>query len=160
MKKISCGILIYRIELKKLKLFLVHPGGPFFKNKDDGHWGIPKGEVHDGEDYLICALREVKEEIGIDFNGREFLPLGSIIQKNGKVVHAWACEENSDFKVDNSGSMVELQWPPLFGKKIRFPEIDQAQFFSVQDARKKIKAAQIKLIERLELHLQNLGLLE
>lgn len=153
-KKISSGILIYRILEGKLILLLVHPGGPFFKNKDDGSWGIPKGEVHNGEDFLSCAIREVKEEIGVSCENKDLIPLGSIIQKGGKVVHAWASEREDNFTIDTTGSIVELQWPPVFGKKIRFPEIDEAKFFSIQEAKRKIKATQIPFIERLEDHLK------
>ncbi len=149
-RKTSSGILIYRNKNSQLEFYLVHPGGPIFKNKDNGHWGIPKGEMHNDEDELDCAIREVKEEIGLDLSGRNFKPLGSIIQKGGKLVHAWACEFNDDIAFDNSNSLVEMQWPPIWGKKIVFPEIDKGDFFRRDEARIKMKPAQFEFIERLK----------
>ena len=159
-KKISSGILLFRVLKNNLEVFLVHPGGPFFKNKDDGAWGIPKGEINSDEDYLSCALREVKEEIGLSIESKNLIPLDSITQKGGKVVYAWAYEQNGDFKINTSGSIVEMQWPPVVGKKIKFPEVDEAKFFSVHEAKRKIKAAQIPLIERLEMHLKEIDKLK
>jgi predicted NUDIX family NTP pyrophosphohydrolase len=153
-KRISSGILLFRILKNNIEVFLVHPGGPFFKNKDNGAWGIPKGEINSNEDYLSCALREVKEEIGLSIESKNLILLDSITQKGGKVVYAWAYEQNDDFKINTSGSIVEMQWPPVVGKKIRFPEIDEAKFFPVQVAKGKIKASQIPLIERLEEYLK------
>ena len=153
-KRISSGILLYSISGKELKVFLVHPGGPFFKNKDKGIWGIPKGEVNNNEDYLSCALREVKEEIGLSIENKNLIPLGSIVQKGGKTVFAWACEQKDDFKIDTSGSIVEMQWPPIVGEKIRFTEIDNAGFFLADEAKGKMKSTQIPLIERLENYLK------
>jgi predicted NUDIX family NTP pyrophosphohydrolase len=159
-KKISSGILLFRILKNKLEVFLVHPGGPFFKNKDNGAWGIPKGEVNNNEDYLSCALREVKEEIGLSVENKNLIPLGSIIQKGGKIVYAWADEHNEDFQIDTSGSVVEMQWPPMVGTKIKFPEIDEARFFHIWDAKRKIKSSQIPLLERLEDYLKKNNRLE
>ncbi len=149
-RKTSSGILIYREKNSKLQFYLVHPGGPIFKNKDDGHWGIPKGEIHDSELELDCAIREVNEEIGLNLSGKNFIPLGSIIQKGGKLVHAWACKYNEDIELVNSNSMVEMQWPPIWGKKIVFPEIDKGEFFHEDEARIKMKPAQFEFIERLK----------
>lgn len=149
-RKTSSGILIYRTKNSQLQFYLVHPGGPIFRNKDDGHWGIPKGEINDCEDYLDCAIREVNEEIGLNLSGKKFLPLGSIIQKGGKKVHAWACEYNDEIELDNSGSAVKMQWPPIWGKMIIFPEIDKGDFFAEDAARIKMKQAQFELIERLK----------
>lgn len=156
-KRISSGILLFRILGKNLEVFLVHPGGPFFKNKDNGAWGIPKGEVNKNEEYLSCAIREVKEEIGISIENKNLIPLGSIVQKGGKKVYAWAYEQNDDLKVDTSGSIVEMQWPPMTGKKILFPEVDKAEFSLLGEAKRKIKPAQIPLIERLEEYLKANG---
>lgn len=149
-RKTSSGILIYKFIGKELQFFLVHPGGPIFKNKEDGHWGIPKGEVKDGEDYLSCAIREVEEEIGLKLVDNEFIHLGFITQKGGKVVHAWACEHKDEFTINTSGSMVEMIWPPVCGKKVTFPEIDRGGFFNADEAVIKIKSAQFELIERLK----------
>jgi predicted NUDIX family NTP pyrophosphohydrolase len=158
LKRISSGILLYKIIENQLFVFLVHPGGPFFKNKNDGHWGIPKGEIHNGEDYLTCALREVKEEIGLSVENKNLIPLGSIVQKGGKTVYAWAYEQKEEFVVNTSGSIVEMQWPPVFGKQIKFPEIDKAEYFSIQNAQVKIKSTQMPFIERLEDYLREKGI--
>jgi predicted NUDIX family NTP pyrophosphohydrolase len=153
-RKTSSGILIYRKKNFHLEFYLVHPGGPIFKNKDAGHWGIPKGEIHNGEDELGCAIREVKEEIGLDLSGKNFIQLGSITQKGGKLVHAWACEFNDELVLDNSNSMVEMQWPPIWGKKIVFPEIDRGEFFKEDIAEIKMKPAQFEFIVRLKKELK------
>jgi predicted NUDIX family NTP pyrophosphohydrolase len=159
-KKISSGILLYRVVENNLLVFLAHPGGPFFNNKNEGYWGIPKGEIQDGEDFLACALREVKEEIGLNVENKNMIPLGLIIQKGGKTVYAWASEQKEDFKVDTSGSMVEMQWPPASGKQIKFPEIGKAELFSVPEAKRIIKSTQMPFIERLEDYLHNKGVID
>ena len=151
MMKESAGLLMYKIEKNILKVFLVHPGGPFWKNREEGAWSIPKGEIEDGEDLLETAKREFKEEVGFDAK-EEFISLGEIQQKAGKIVHAWA------FEGDWSGllmcqSYVEIEWPLRSGKKIKIPEVDKARFFSIEDAKKKINQAQKELIERLEEYL-------
>ncbi len=146
--KESSGLMMYKIEGDVLKVFLVHPGGPFWKNKEDGAWSIPKGEIEDEENLLETAKREFKEEVGFEAKG-EFISLGEIQQKAGKIVHAWA------FEGDWPGllmcqSYVEIEWPLRSGKKLKIPEVDKARFFSVEEAMKKINQAQIELIERLE----------
>ena len=149
MPKTSAGILIYKYNDGKLKLFIVHPGGPFWKNKDEGAWSIPKGEVEQGEENLLgVAKRELKEETGISIEGN-FIDLGEVKQKSGKIVKAWAIEG------DWSGllmcqSFVEIEWPYKSGKKIKIPEVDKAGFFSVEDAKRKINPAQREFIERLQ----------
>src|SRR5258706_13451832 len=108
--KISAGLLMYRIKNKKPEVFLAHPGGPFFKNKDEGHWTIPKGEVEEGEDLLQTAVREFKEETGITPEG-DFIPLGTITQKGGKIVHAWAFEGDQDSQQPHSSNFLEVDGP-------------------------------------------------
>src|SRR5213592_1976776 len=93
--KTSAGLLMYRVREGQPEVFLAHPGGPFFKNKDDGHWSIPKGEVEPGEDLLAAAIREFKEETGVGPSDGDFIELGSIKQKGGKIVHAWRSEEHT-----------------------------------------------------------------
>ncbi len=149
MPRISAGILLYRTINKELEIFLVHPGGPFFKNKDEGYWSIPKGEVEKGENYLQTAIREFNEETGITATG-DFIELGSVVQKGGKIVHAWACEYTKNDEPVITSNEVLLTWPPLIGKKISFPEVDKGFFFTVKRACKKIKPTQLPLIERLE----------
>jgi len=149
MIKTSAGLLIYKIEDKRLKVFIVHPGGPAWANRDEGVWSIPKGEIKEGEDLLLCAIRELEEETGIDAAGNEFMKLGSIKQKSGKVVHCWAYEGDWSGLL-MCGSFATVEWPLGSGKMIKVPEVDRAGFFDVDVARKKINSAQIELIERLE----------
>lgn len=144
----SAGILMYRMRNDKPEVFLAHPGGPFFRKKDDGWWTIPKGLPEKGEDLIRAALREFEEETGIKLKGSA-LSLGTIKQKGGKTVHCWAMEGDipQDFKL--SCNTFEIEWPPRSGKKQKFPEIDQVEFFSIDHAIKKINPAQVVLIERL-----------
>jgi predicted NUDIX family NTP pyrophosphohydrolase len=148
MPKQSAGILLYRTTDNVLQVFLVHPGGPFFRNKDDGSWSIPKGEYLDNENPLAAARREFEEETGQEVNG-DFIKLSPIKQKSGKIVHAWAVEGNIDHETIKS-NLFEIEWPPRSGKKVFFPEIDRAGWFELQTAKIKILAAQIVLINELE----------
>jgi len=149
----SAGILLYKIENKILKIFLVHPGGPFWAKKDDGAWSIPKGEFDDGEDPLGAAKREFEEETGIKISG-EFLELNPIKQKSGKIVYAWAVEGDVDVSKIKSNEF-EIEWPPKSGKMKSFPEIDKAAWFNSNEARKKIIEAQSSLIRELETMFKN-----
>jgi predicted NUDIX family NTP pyrophosphohydrolase len=144
--KISAGILMYYLN-PDLKVFLVHPGGPFFKNKDFGSWSIPKGEVGPTESPRDTAIREFKEETGIEEVSKilvcfpqVLLYLGEITQKSGKKVFAWAFEHN--FTGEIKSNMVTK-----FGKP--FPEVDKGQYFSIEEAEKRVNPAQIPLIEKL-----------
>jgi predicted NUDIX family NTP pyrophosphohydrolase len=131
-------------------VFLAHPGGPLFVKKDEGAWTIPKGEVEPGEELLPTALREFEEETGIAIDaGSEFIALGSIQQKGGKMVHAWAVEKDWDDTQPVRSNMFEMEWPPGSGRMQEFPEVDRAQFFPLDVARRKIKERQWGLIERL-----------
>jgi predicted NUDIX family NTP pyrophosphohydrolase len=152
-KRISAGLLMYRIQNGALEVLLAHPGGPYFAKKDNGHWSIPKGEPDIDEDLLVTAMREFKEETGIIPAG-DFIPLGAITQKGGKEVHAWAVEGGFPPGFVHECNEIEIEWPPRSGKFIEFPEIDKIEFFSVKDAMEKIKPAQIPLIIRLEEHLE------
>jgi len=129
-------------------VLLAHPGGPFFKNKDEGAWSIPKGEVEPGEDLLETAKREFEEETGITPKG-PFIALTPITQKGGKIVHAWAFEDDCDPSAIVSNTFT-IEWPPKSGQQMEFPEIDRADFFDVAAAKRKVKAAQVALIEELE----------
>ncbi|MGI9541745.1 MAG: NUDIX domain-containing protein [Cyclobacteriaceae bacterium] len=149
MPKLSAGLLMYRIVESALEVFLVHPGGPFFKNKDDGWWTIPKGLVEEGEDALMAACREFQEETGI-VSHPPFMSLGSIKQKGGKQVQAWGFLGQwleSDGFISNT---FEIEWPPRSGMKQSFPEINQARWFPEQEALIKINSAQAELIARLK----------
>jgi predicted NUDIX family NTP pyrophosphohydrolase len=147
MPRVSAGLLMYRIHDGKLQVLLAHPGGPFFKNKDDGAWSIPKGEVEADEELLEAARREFEEEIGITSKG-PFIALTPVKQKGSKIVHAWAFKGNCDPRATVSNTFM-MEWPPKSGRKMEFPEIDRADFFDVAAARLKIKAGQEALIEQL-----------
>ena len=132
-------------------VLLVHPGGPFWKNKDAGAWSIPKGEYDDAEEPLAAAKREFAEELGALPAGAA-IPLGEIRQKAGKAVTAFALEGDFDCANFKCNSF-EIEWPPNSGKRASFPEIDQAQWFSLDEARRRINPAQAELIDRLEIAL-------
>ncbi|MFA6082983.1 NUDIX domain-containing protein [Mucilaginibacter sp.] len=148
MPKQSAGILLYRMTDNQPQVFLVHPGGPFFRNKDEGAWSIPKGEYVDGEEALAAALREFEEETGQAISGK-FIELQPIKQKSGKVVQAWAVEGDIDHDTIKS-NLFEIEWPPRSGKKVSFPEIDRASWFTIDIAKQKIIPAQAGLIQELE----------
>ncbi|HEY0454881.1 MAG TPA: NUDIX domain-containing protein [Verrucomicrobiae bacterium] len=149
--KVSAGLLLFRFRNGALEIFLAHPGGPFFARKDDGHWTIPKGEIEGDEDFLATAIRECKEEVCIDIDPKaKFFDLGSIRQKGGKIVHAWGAELDLDKPPELKSNLFQMEWPPKSGKFDSFPEVDRAQFFPIQVARRKIKESQIPLIDRLE----------
>ena len=147
MPRLSAGLLMYRIK-DGLEVLLAHPGGPYVVNKDDGNWSIPKGEPEPDEDLLLTAQREFEEETGLKPTG-PFIPLKPIQQKGGKIVHAWAFEGDCDLAASKSNTFI-MEWPPHSGRQMEFPEIDRAEFFDLDTARKKIKAGQEKLIEELE----------
>ncbi|MDB5131755.1 MAG: hypothetical protein JWR02_1504 [Mucilaginibacter sp.] len=147
MVKQSAGILLYRKNSNQPQVFLVHPGGPFFKNKDLGAWSIPKGEFLSDEDALVAAKREFMEETGQPIEG-EFIPLEPVYLKSGKKVYAWAVEGDIDHEVIIS-NLFEMEWPPRSGKMQSFPEIDRAAWFTVDEAKEKINAGQVGLIESL-----------
>ncbi len=138
---------MYRTQ-PSLQVFLVHPGGPFFKKKDKGWWTIPKGLPETGEDLLRAAQREFQEETGIPVS-EPLLPLKSVKQKGGKIVHAWAFKGNWVEEDGLNCNMFMLEWPPNSGKMQSFAEVDKARWFSIEEATEYINAAQIKFLERL-----------
>jgi predicted NUDIX family NTP pyrophosphohydrolase len=146
---ISAGLLMYRMRGGQLEVFLAHPGGPLFKNKDEGHWSIPKGEIEPDEELLGAAIREFEEETGLDPRG-DFIELGAIQQKGGKIVHAWAFPGDWDETRPLQSNTFELEWPPRSGTLQRFPEVDRVGFFSIPQAREKLKQAQHAFLDRLE----------
>lgn len=146
-QKKSAGILVYRFNKKTPEFFLVHPGGPFWKNKDAGAWSIPKGEFADDEDPLLAAQREFKEEIGQVIKG-DFIALTPVKQKSGKIIHAWAVEADID-PVTIKSNLFEIEWPPRSGKKQEFPEVDKAEWFTAETAKEKINTSQAALIDEL-----------
>lgn len=147
--RISAGILLYRRSGHGLEVLLAHPGGPLFTRKDHGHWTIPKGEPDPDEPLLDTARREFGEEIGHPLGDGPLLELGSVVQKGGKVVHGWAVEGDLD-PADARSETFEMEWPPRSGNSVAFPEIDRVAWFEPGEARRRIKAAQIPLIDRLE----------
>jgi predicted NUDIX family NTP pyrophosphohydrolase len=153
MPKQSAGILLYRLQESTLQVFLVHPGGPYYKNKDAGVWSIPKGEFSDDEDPLLAAQREFKEETGQQLSGN-FIPLQSIRQKGGKTVYAWAVEGYIDAGAVVSNTF-KMEYPYKSGKWIEVHEVDVAGWFDVETAKTKINAAQAALIEELNKQLFN-----
>ena len=138
----------------RLEFLLVHPGGPFFTNKDAGAWTIPKGEAANGEDLLTRARVEFEEELGVAASGN-WIELGAIRQKGGKTVHAWAVEGDLPIGFVITSNEFEIEWPPRSGRRARFPEIDQAHFFDEPTARVKINPAQLPFLDRLRAHLAN-----
>jgi predicted NUDIX family NTP pyrophosphohydrolase len=152
MPRISAGLLMYRIHDCQLQVLLVHPGGPFFKSKDDGAWSIPKGELETGEDMLEAAKREFKEEVGITPVG-PFIALSPVKQKGGKVVHTWAFMGDCDPSACVS-NMFTMEWPPKSGKQREYPEVDRADFFDVEMAKRKINSGQAALIDELNAIIQ------
>lgn len=147
MRKRSAGILLYRRESGSLRVLLVHPGGPFWKNRDEGAWSIPKGECETGEDTLAAARREFAEELGSEVAG-DFVALGDVRQRSGKLVTAFAVEGEFDPQALRSLEF-ELEWPPKSGKSRNFPEVDRAQWFTLEEARRRILPAQSEFLDRL-----------
>ncbi|MGZ6209188.1 MAG: NUDIX domain-containing protein [Syntrophales bacterium] len=148
MEKKSAGLLLYRRRHGALEVFLVHPGGPLWLNRDMGSWSIPKGEFGPDEDALAAAEREFEEETGFRLEGR-FTELKPVRQRNNKLVYAWAVEGDFDAAAARSNTF-PLEWPPHSGITREFPEIDRAAWFSMSTAREKIFNGQIGLLDELE----------
>ena len=148
MPKVSAGLLMYRLRDDELQVLLAHPGGPYWSRRDEGVWSIPKGELDPGEEPLAAARREFAEETGVAPRG-PFLELPTIQQKAGKIVHAWAFEGDCDPAKIRSNTFT-MEFPPGSGRMAEYPEIDRAEFFSVEEARRKINPAQAPLIDELE----------
>lgn len=153
MPKTSAGLLMYRVREGRLEVLLVHPGGPFWRNKDRGAWSVPKGEYASDEDPLAAAQREFEEETGIRPAG-PFTPLAPVKQRGGKIVQAWAFRGDCDPGAIRSNTF-ELEWPPGSGRIQRFPEIDRAAFFDLAEAREKLNPAQVPLVDDLATRLRS-----
>lgn len=147
-RKISAGMLLFRRKSGRLEVFLAHPGGPFWTREDVGTWTIPKGMVEEGEEPIEAAQREFREETGME-PVPPFLPLGSIRQRAGKTVHAWAWEGDADPAAIVSNVM-RIEWPRGSGRWQTYPEVDRCGWFDPGPAREKLNAAQAELIDRLE----------
>ncbi len=148
MPRESAGLLLYRGTAGSAEVFLVHPGGPFWANKDEGAWSIPKGEFDADEDPLDAAKREFREETGLVAKGK-YEPLNPVRRKGGKIVYAWAvhCDIEAAAARSNTFSM---EWPPGSGKMRDFPEIDRAEWFKIELAKRKILKSQLGLLEQLK----------
>ena len=144
----SAGILAFRIREGRIEVLLVHPGGPFWRNRDLGAWTIPKGELDASEDPEQAARREFREELGIALSA-PLLPLGEIRQRGGKIVEAFATEHDIDVAAVQSNSF-EIEWPPHSGKRQRFPEIDRAEWMILPEARERILPSQLPILDAIE----------
>lgn len=142
----SAGILAYRMR-RSVEVLLVHPGGPFWRNKDLGAWSIPKGEYADGDDPEAAARREFAEELGFELSV-PLIALGEVKQRGGKVVNAFAAEFDIDLRSIRSNTF-EIEWPPRSGRMQSFPEVDRADWFALEAAHEKINAGQRPLLDRL-----------
>lgn len=149
MKKTSAGLLFYHFKNQALQVLLVHPGGPYWKNKDLGSWSIPKGEIGEDEDFLQAAIRETAEEIGIHIEVRDPVLLKPAQQKSGKIVYAFAYETSFEL-TEIKSNYFEMEWPPKSGKKKLFPEVDKALWFTLEEAQKKIVGGQLPLLMDLK----------
>jgi predicted NUDIX family NTP pyrophosphohydrolase len=145
--KRSAGLLMYRIREGELEVFLVHPGGPFWAKKNEGAWTIPKGEYEDDEDPLGAAKREFHEETGF-IASDDFIELGPVRQKSGKIVLAWAFEGDCD-PAQLASNTCAIEWPPRSGKQIDIPEVDRGQWYGLAEARKYIREEQSKFLDAL-----------
>ena len=148
MARKSAGILLWKRERGSMLVLLVHPGGPFWKNKDAGAWSIPKGEYDDDEESLAAAKREFAEELG-PLPAGEVMPLGEVRQKAGKVVTAFALEGEFDCANFKCNSF-EIEWPPKSGRRQRFPEAEEARWMTIAEARRMMLTSQLPLLEALE----------
>ena len=147
MPRTSAGLLLHRYR-DGVEVLLVHPGGPFWARKDAGAWSIPKGEYEPGEDPESVARREFREELGADVPTGELMPLGEVRQAGGKRVVAWALRGDLDVSTIVSNTF-EMEWPPKSGRMATFPEVDRAEWFSIEVARERILAGQVVLLDRL-----------
>ena len=153
--KESAGLLLFRLRDGRLEVLLGHPGGPFWEGRHDGAWTVPKGGIECGETPLESAIREFKEETGFDA-APPFLELGTITQRSGKRVQAWAFLGDCD-PAEVTSNLTTTEWPPKSGHIITIPEIDQVRFFDLESAKRAINIAQIVLVERLALIVEQTG---
>jgi predicted NUDIX family NTP pyrophosphohydrolase len=153
MPQLSAGILLYRRIGGAVEVLLAHPGGPFWRKKDEGAWSIPKGLVDPGEDRLAAARREFAEEMGAPPAATGFTLLGEFRQPGGKVVTAFAGEGDFDIAALRSNTFA-MQWPPKSGKTAEFPEVDRAEWFSLEEAARKILVGQRPMLVALLAHLE------
>ena len=148
--KHSAGILLFRRSGGETEFLLVHPGGPFWRKKDEGAWSIPKGQIEAGEEARACAIRELEEELGEApaLDPEQLIELGSVRQRAGKLVEAWAAEADFD-PATLSSNTFSMEWPPRSGSQQEFPEVDRAEWLDLRTAREKILPAQAEFLDRL-----------
>jgi predicted NUDIX family NTP pyrophosphohydrolase len=146
--RVSAGLLVYRRRDRAVEVLLVHPGGPFWRNRDDRAWSVPKGEVGEGDDWLADARREMREETGFVPDG-PFVRLAPVRQPGGKTIHVWAVAADWDSSRLTSDTFA-MEWPPRPGRVQRFPEVDRAGWFEIAEARRKILRGQVGLLDELE----------
>jgi predicted NUDIX family NTP pyrophosphohydrolase len=146
--RVSAGVVLWRRGEHGIEVLLAHMGGPYWVKKDHGHWTVPKGEVEPGEELEAVARREFREETGHPLPDATLVPLGQIRQKSGKVVHAWGVEGDLDASTAFSNTY-EMEWPPKSGRIQSFPEIDRVEWFGLDEARRRLKAAQVPFLDRL-----------
>jgi predicted NUDIX family NTP pyrophosphohydrolase len=146
--RVSAGLLMYRGDAAQLEVFLAHPGGPFFRKRDHGAWTIPKGLAEESENLAEAAKREFTEEIGLPIEST-LIELGHVVQKGGKRVYAWAFAGNAPADFTPASNLFEVEWPPRSGQRRSFPEVDQARFFTLEEARRKLISAQLPFLDRL-----------
>ncbi len=154
--KRSSGILLYRDRDGTTEFLLIHPGGPYWARKDEGAWSIPKGGIEEDEDSRTAALRELDEELGParpELDPEALIDLGQVRQRAGKVVDAWAAEGDFDPAALDSNTF-EMEWPPRSGREVVFPEVDRADWFALEEARRKLLPAQGEFLDRLLGHLE------
>lgn len=153
MPRKSAGLLLFRHRQRRIEVFLVHPGGPFFTVRDEGHWSVPKGEIESGEAPRAVASREFHEETGRPVaactGGADWMALGEITQPGGKRVVAWAVEGDWPEGLPVRSNTIPLEWPPRSGRTIEIPEVDQGEFFGLATARRKLNPAQAPFLDRL-----------
>lgn len=150
--KQSAGLLLFRRLTPEIEVLLAHPGGPYWSDRFEGAWSIPKGGMDRGETALEAAIREFREETGFE-SSAPYLPLGSVVQRSGKVVHAWAFEGDCD-PANACSNVTSTEWPPRSGRFIEIPEIDRVSFFTLEAARMAINRGQLMLLDRLRDSLQ------
>jgi predicted NUDIX family NTP pyrophosphohydrolase len=153
--KLSAGLLLYRIEDGTISVLLVHPGGPFWKNKDEHAWSIPKGEYEPDEDPEAAATREFTEELGLPVPAGPRIELGTVRQTGGKQVRAWAIRAD-DVSVETiESNRFEMEWPPKSGRITEFPEVDRAEWMTVPEATPRLVSAQAEFLTRLVTRLES-----
>jgi len=150
--KTSAGLLVYRFRDGTLEVFIAHMGGPIWAKKDKRAWSIPKGELDSNEKPLEAALREFREETGMEPPDSDLINLGEFQQSSKKNILIWASEGDLDASALVSNRF-EIEWPPGTGKKLEIPEVDYAEWCDIPDASEKVIKGQVQVLEALERHL-------